>query len=67
MDKAQQKVICFKISKFDKELQFLDTNIQCSDEVKRALIKMKKDKKKLLHKRFNKRQQRLGPKKFEVN
>ena len=67
MEKAQQKLICSKISKFDKELQFLDTNLQCSDEVKAALIQMKKDKKKLLHKRLNKRQQRLGPKKFEVN
>ena len=67
MEEAQQKLICFKISKFDKELQFLDTNIQCSDEVKAVLIQMKKDKKKLLHKRLNKRQQRLGRKKFEVN
>ena len=67
MEKAQQKLICSKISKFDKDLQFLDTNIQCSDQVKAALIQMKKDKKKLLHKRLNRRQQRLGPKKFEVN
>ena len=66
MEKAQQKFICSKISKFDKDLQFLDTNIQCSDQVKVALIQMKTDKKKLLHKRLNRRQQRLGPKKFEV-
>ena len=52
MEKAQQKLICSKISKFDKELQFLDTNIQCSDQVKASLIQMKKDKKKLLHKRL---------------
>ena len=67
MEKEQQKLICSKISKFDKDLQFLETNIQCSDQVKAALIQMKKDKKKLLHKRLNRRQQRLGPKKFEVN
>ena len=67
MEKAQQKLICSKISKFDKDLQFLDTNIQCSDQVKASLIQMKKDKKKLLHKRLNRRQQRLRPKKFEVN
>ena len=38
MEKAQQKFICSKISKFDKDLQFLNTNIQCSDQVKAALI-----------------------------
>ena len=67
MDKSQQNLICAKISKFDKELHFLESNMQCSDDVKRALIQMKKDKKKLLHKRLNKRQQRLGPKMLEVN
>ena len=67
MEKAHKKLISVKISKIDQHLKFMESNMQCSKDVKLALSQIGKEKKRFLHKRLNKNQQRLGPKKFEVN
>ena len=67
MERAHKKLIAVKISKIDQDLKFLESNMQCSKDVKLALSQMRKQKKRFLHKRLNNNQQRLGPKKFEVN
>ena len=67
MERAHKKLIAVKIGKIDKDLKFMESNMQCSMDVKVALRQIGKEKKRFMHKRLNKNQQRLGPKKFEVN
>ena len=66
MDQKQKSRISSKISKIDKEIQFISQNLQCSDQIKKALVAMKKTQKKKQHRRLNKDQQR-GWSKKKVN
>ena len=52
-----------KISKLDREKKFISQNLKSSDTVKEALLKIKKDKKRSLHRRLNKDLIKRGPKK----
>ena len=38
-----------KISKLDREMNFISENLQASETVKEALLKIKKDKKRSVH------------------
>ena len=47
-----------KISKFDKQLDYITNKLQCSEEIRKALVDMKKSQKKKQHRRLNQGQQR---------
>ena len=55
-----------KISKLDREMKFISQNLQASETVKEALLKIKKDKKRSVHRRQNKDLIRRGPKKVKT-
>ena len=60
---GKQKSQTSKISKLDREINYISQKLQSSDKVKQALIKIQKDKKKSLHRRLNKGLMKSGPKK----
>ena len=55
-----------KISKLDREINFISQNLQASETVKEALPKIKKDKKRSVYRRQNKDFIRRGPKKVKT-
>ena len=63
MSGKQKSKTSSKISKLDREMNYISPKLQSSDKVKEALLKMKKDKKKSLHRRLNKGLIKSGPKK----
>ena len=58
MDPKDKCKISSKISKLDKDLDYISNKLQCSDDIRKALIDMKKSQKKKQHRRLNKGQQR---------
>ena len=65
MSANQKSQIPSKISKLDRDMNFIK-NMECSKEVKEALLKIKKDKKRSVHRRQNKDLIRRGPKKVKT-
>ena len=47
MERAHKKLISVKISKIDQDLKFMESNMQCSKDVKLALSQMGKEKKEI--------------------
>ena len=62
MSANQNSQIPSKISKLDRDRNFIE-KMECSKEVKEALLKIKKDKKKYHNRRLNKGLVKGGPKK----
>ena len=62
MSANQKSQIPSKVSKLDRDMNFIK-KMECSKEVKEALLKIKKDKKKCHNRRLNKGLVKGGPKK----